>query len=236
MSDRARKCLIIAAGRGSRLASGGLPKPLFRLLGLSLIERALVNATRAGLTEFVVVTGYQSDRVTASLDRLAKRRGLNITHVVNEKWDGGNGLSVLAAREAIGDDTFVLLMADHLVDVSLLSGLRDAELEAGEVCLAIDSNLLNPLVDLDDVTKVRTRDGQLEAIGKNLEHYDAFDTGCFLCSADLFSALDQARNQEGDESLSAGIAFLAVRRYRTLGRAGKDARSRHRRCILDRRG
>lgn len=211
MSDRARKCLIIAAGRGSRLASGGLPKPLFRLLGLSLIERALVNATRAGLTEFVVVTGYQSDRVTASLDRLAKRRGLNITHVVNEKWDGGNGLSVLAAREAIGDDTFVLLMADHLVDVSLLSGLRDAELEAGEVCLAIDSNLLNPLVDLDDVTKVRTRDGQLEAIGKNLEHYDAFDTGCFLCSADLFSALDQARNQEGDESLSAGIAFLAER-------------------------
>jgi CDP-L-myo-inositol myo-inositolphosphotransferase len=64
-------------------------------------------------------------------------------------------------------------------------------------------------VDLDDVTKVQTSDGQLEAIGKDLERYDAFDTGCFLCSSELFSALDQVRMQEGDESLSAGIALLA---------------------------
>ena len=211
MSDRARKCLVIAAGRGSRLASGGLPKPLFRLLGLPLIERTLVNATRAGLEEFIVVTGYESDRVTAFLDDVAQRRGITITHVLNEKWDGGNGLSVLAAREAIGDDPFVLLMADHVVDVSLLRGLLNEELEPGGVCLAVDRDLHNPLVDLDDVTKVRAKDGHLEAIGKDLEHYDAFDTGCFLCSPGLFSALEQVQNQEGGESLSVGIASLAER-------------------------
>ena len=211
MSDRARKCLVIAAGRGSRLASGDLPKPLFRLLGLPLIERTLVNATRAGLEEFIVVTGYESDRVTAFLDDLALRHDINISHVINEKWDGGNGLSVLAAQEAIGDDPFVLLMADHIVDVPLLRGLLDEELEPGGVCLAVDRNLRNPLVDLDDVTKVRASDGHLEAIGKDLEHYDAFDTGCFLCSPGLFSALDQVQKQEGGESLAAGIAFLAER-------------------------
>jgi choline kinase len=211
MSDRARKCLVIAAGRGIRLASGDLPKPLFRLLGLPLIERTLVNATRAGLEEFIVVTGYESDRVTAFLDDLALRHDINISHVINDKWDGGNGLSVLAAQEALGDDPFVLLMADHIVDVPLLRGLLDEELEPGGVCLAVDRNLRNPLVDLDDVTKVRASDGHLEAIGKDLEHYDAFDTGCFLCSPGLFSALDQVQNQEGGESLSAGIAFLAER-------------------------
>lgn len=209
MSERAKKCLVIAAGRGSRLASGGLPKPLFPLLGLPLIERTIVNAKRAGLEEFVVVTGYDSARVTALLDRLAVRRGITITHVVNEKWDGGNGLSVLAAREQIGDEPFVLLMADHVVEVPLLSGLLNESLEAGGVCLAVDRNLNNPLVDLDDVTKVRAAAGQLEAIGKDLEHYDAFDTGCFLCSSDLFTALAQAQKREGDESLSAGIAILA---------------------------
>jgi CDP-L-myo-inositol myo-inositolphosphotransferase len=209
MSERAKKCLVIAAGRGSRLASGGLPKPLFPLLGLPLIERTIVNAKRAGLEEFVVVTGYDSARVTALLDRLAVRRGITITHVVNEKWDGGNGLSVLAAREQIGDEPFVLLMADHVVEVPLLSGLLNESLETGGVCLAVDRNLNNPLVDLDDVTKVRAAAGQLEAIGKDLEHYDAFDTGCFLCSSDLFTALAQAQKREGDESLSAGIAILA---------------------------
>jgi len=209
MSDRARKCLVIAAGRGSRLASGGLPKPLFPVLGLPLIERTIVTAKRAGLEEFTVVTGYEGDRVTQFLDRLALRRGIAITHVVNEKWDGGNGLSVLAAREAIGQEPFALLMADHVMDVPLLSGLLDESLEAGGVCLAVDRNLSNPLVDLEDVTRVRASDGRLEAIGKNLERYDAFDTGCFLCSSDLFSALDQVRVREGDESLSAGIALLA---------------------------
>lgn len=211
MSDRARKCLVIAAGRGSRLASGGLPKPLFRLLGLPLIERTLVNASRAGLEEFIVVTGYESERVAAFLDDLALSRGITITHVVNEKWDGGNGLSVLAAREAIGDDPFVLLMADHVVDVPLLRGLLDKELEPGGVCLAIDRKLRNPLVDLEDVTRVRASDGHLEAIGKDLEHYNAFDTGCFLCSPGLFFALDQAQNREGGESLSSGITILAER-------------------------
>lgn len=209
MSRRARKCLVIAAGRGSRLASGGLSKPLFSLLGLPLIERTLVSAQRAGLEEFIVVSGYEGDRLTEFLNLLALRRGITITQVVNEKWDGGSGLSVLAAREALGDECFVLLMADHVVDVALLSGLLSEPLEEGGVCLAVDRNLNNPLVDLDDVTRVRTSDRQLEAIGKELERYDAFDTGCFLCSPDLFSALDQARAKEGDESLSAGIAVLA---------------------------
>lgn len=60
ISDRPRKCLVIAAGRGHRLASDGLPKPLFRLLGLPLIERAIVTGKRAGLEEFTVVTGYDA--------------------------------------------------------------------------------------------------------------------------------------------------------------------------------
>ena len=209
MSSRARKCLVIAAGQGSRLASGGTPKPLFPLLGLPLIERTIVTAKRAGLEEFIVVTGYEGDRVRQFLDRLTLRRGITISHVVNEKWDGGNGLSVLAAREAVGDEPFVLLMADHVVDGPLLSGLLRESLDADAVCLAVDRNLSNPLVDLDDVTKVRASDGRLEAIGKDLDRHDAFDTGCFLCSPDLFSALEQVRERGGDESLSAGITLLA---------------------------
>ena len=86
----------------------------------------------------------------------------------------GNGLSVLAAREAIGNEPFALLMAGHVVDLPLLSELLNEPIEAGSVCSAIDRNLSNPLVDLDDVTKVRATDARLEAIGKDLARYDAF--------------------------------------------------------------
>ncbi len=51
------KCLILAAGRGSRLAGEGDSKPLVTVAGLSLIDRTIATAQRAGFTDFYVVTG-----------------------------------------------------------------------------------------------------------------------------------------------------------------------------------
>ncbi|MFV1968710.1 MAG: NTP transferase domain-containing protein, partial [Pirellulaceae bacterium] len=38
------KCLILAAGKGSRLRQRGNSKPLIRLLGIPLIERTIRSA------------------------------------------------------------------------------------------------------------------------------------------------------------------------------------------------
>ncbi len=53
------KCLIIAAGRGSRLSNKGDSKPLVSLLGLTLIERIILTAKRSGITDFYIVTGFE---------------------------------------------------------------------------------------------------------------------------------------------------------------------------------
>ncbi len=209
MSETVRHCVVIAAGRGSRLAGNGPPKPLFRLLGLPLIERAIVTAKRSGLENFIVVTGYDGVRIRKFLDRLAIRREITLTHVVNEDWNAGNGISVLKVREAIGAEPFVLLMADHLVGPRLLPELLASPLKEGTVRLAVDFNLRNPLVDLADVTRVGAEGGRLKTIGKHLEDYNAFDTGCFVCSPALFAALERARERDDDETLSGGIRVLA---------------------------
>ncbi len=209
MSDRVRQCVVIAAGRGSRLASDDIPKPLFHLLGLPLVERTLVTAQRAGFDDFTVVTGYDGTRIRTFLDQLAVRREMTVTHVVNDEWNAGNGVSVLKAREAVGEEPFVLLMADHLVSPQLLSELLAAPLKEGTVRLAVDFNLRNPLVDLADVTRVWAEGGRLKTIGKQLEDYNAFDTGCFVCSPALFAALERARERDDDETLSGGIRVLA---------------------------
>ncbi|MCK4486295.1 MAG: NTP transferase domain-containing protein [Desulfobacterales bacterium] len=57
------KCLIIAAGQGRRLSAKGDSKPLIPLLGLSFIERVILTANKAGLTDFYVVTGYNGEEV-----------------------------------------------------------------------------------------------------------------------------------------------------------------------------
>ena len=88
------KCLIIAAGRGSRLSSRGDSKPLVPLLGLSLIERVILTEQKSGPTDFYVVTGYNGEKVRHYLNRFSQRSNIPITHITNEEWEKGKGISV----------------------------------------------------------------------------------------------------------------------------------------------
>ena len=128
------KCLIIAAGKGSRLEQKYNCKPLIPVLGIPLIERVIRSAMEAGADEFYVVTGYQGDRVRSFLSRLSDRLKINITSLTNKDWEKENGLSVLKAREYL-HGPFLLLMADHLFDPALARKLIKVPISNGEIAL-----------------------------------------------------------------------------------------------------
>jgi len=100
-------------------------------------------------------------------------------------------------------------MCDHLYDGDLLKRFKDMPINDGEACLAVDFNMENPLVDLEDVTKVEVKGEKIKKIGKFLKKYNAFDTGVFLCTQGIFQALEKSMVQKGDYSLSGGIQVLA---------------------------
>ena len=203
------KCLIIAAGRGSRLSNKGNSKPLVPLLGLPLIERTILTARKSGINDFFVVTGYEGEKVRSYLDKLGQRTNTNITHVINEEWEKGNGISVLKAKDLINEQ-FILLMADHLFDYSILEELKKEQISEDEIILAVDCNIeSNKLVDIDDVTKVLVEDSKITAIGKTISNYNAYDTGIFLCSPALFHAIEDSFLSTGDSTLSGGIRILS---------------------------
>ena len=204
-----RKCVIIAAGRGMRLSQRGPSKPLVRLLGMPLIERTIRTAARSGLTDFYVVIGYRAEEIRAFLTDLGTRMDVRITPVVNPDWEAGNGLSVLRARDFVGED-FVLLMADHVFDPAILSLLLDEPLAEVEVRLAVDYGVAtNGRVDVEDVTKVMVEGGRITGIGKEIDSYNAYDTGIFLCSPALFETIETCRRLGEGGSLSAAIRVLA---------------------------
>ncbi|MBW2414441.1 MAG: NTP transferase domain-containing protein [Deltaproteobacteria bacterium] len=204
------KCLILAAGRGSRLTAKGDSKPLVAVAGLPLIERTIATAQRAGFSDFYVVTGYKAPALEAFLSELSSRRNLSITPIRNPNWESGNGTSLLAARGAF-DGNFILLMADHVFEEDTLTRLSRQRLENGEVILAADFDVgADSPVDEDDATRVRTEDGRIVEIGKGIEPYNAYDTGIFLCSPDVFSAAEESA-RAGDDSLSGGIRAMAER-------------------------
>ena len=178
--------------------------------GLSLVERAIVTAHAAGADEFYLVCGHNCRKLVAHLEDVARRRSLVIHPVFNADYRKGNGLSVLCAHEFLAaEPRFVLLMADHVFEPELLSGLFREDPGPDEVVLAVDRDLSNPLVELDDVTLVETSGGRVRAIGKGLDRYDGFDTGAFVCTPAVFEALEESV-ATGDTSLSGGMRLLAA--------------------------
>ena len=204
------QCLIIAAGRGSRLAHRFPLKPLAPVAGTPLIERVMALVAGQGIREFVIVGGYRLPELETFIQQAAARLGVAATVLDNAEWRRDNGYSVLAARDVI-QGGFVMLMADHLFDGRLLGAVLDAAVGGDQVALAVDARVADhPYIDLDDVTKVLVRDGRIVEIGKRLASYNGFDTGIFRCTPALFAALEESVRR-GDGSLSGGIRVLAGR-------------------------
>ncbi len=202
-------CLIIAAGKGIRLRQRGDSKPLIPILGIPMIERIIRAALEAGADEFYVVTGYQGYQVRSFLERLAERLAIRITPLENEDWEKENGLSVLKARQVL-HETFLLLMADHLFEPSLARALTTLGLAKGEIALAVDEETCNPIVEMEDVTRVKVEAGKIRDIGKGLVDFNGFDSGVFLCSPAIFEAIEQSKEKDGDTTLSGGVRVLAA--------------------------
>ena len=203
------KALIVAAGQGVRLRGLAASKPLAKVGGVALIERVMASAAEAGVDGFVVATGYEGEALERALEPIAARLRLKVTCVFNPDWRGANGVSVLAAAGELAGP-FVLMMADHLFDPAILAELIGRTDPADGVVLAVDRRLDNPMVDLEDVTRVQTtRGGAIARIGKLIEPYDAFDTGLFRAGPALLEALRADVAGGGPGSISAGMQRLA---------------------------
>jgi choline kinase len=230
-----KRAVVLAAGRGSRLVSGEeIPKPLKPVAGVPLLVRILRTLQSEGITECVVVVGYRGDQIERAL--LAEPSiALELIFVENAQWDrGANGISVLAAKEWLGEDV-ILSMADHLYAPEIVRRLREADLR-GKNALAVDRDI-DRCFDLDDATKVRLDGDRITDIGKEIEVYDAIDTGVFRVNAKLVAELEKVFEKRGDCSLSDGVRALGDRRVRhsRRGRRALDRR-RHARGARARRG
>ncbi len=214
------KCLIAAAGQGTRMREKGDIKPLIELNGVPIIERVIQNLRTGGVDEFFVITGYRGTNVRSFLNDLAERENISITHIINEDWERSNGISVLKAKDVI-EGPFILTMSDHLFDPEIIKSLLNQDHESDTVTLCVDYNIENPVVDLDDVTRVNCTRTRIENIGKVIRDYNAFDTGIFYCHDVMFEALELSA-AEGDDSITGAMNVLGAQdKARTFDIAGQ---------------
>jgi choline kinase len=208
MSVIVRDAVILAAGNGDRFKNGDHhSKLLHPVAGQPLILRTIQTAAAAGIRSFCIVVGFEADRVQAAVDRHPVT-GTTVRYVYNPDWHLENGVSALAARGHCRERRFALLMGDHLFDPAVLERMLTLQLEPNVSVLAVDSSSADPAIAAE-ATRVRMTDGRITAIGKELDPWDALDTGLFVFSPALFDALEAARSA-GETTLSAGVQRLAA--------------------------
>lgn len=205
------RAVILAAGEGRRMGPHfGGPKPLIKLLGLSLIERNILTLKKCGITDFVIITGCYDEELKEALGD-GNQHQVRITYLHNPDWKLGNGVSALTFRELYEPgEKFILLMADHIFVPSVVEEfVQEAKkLGEGEVLLAADRRL--PLVwDLQECTKIDYAQGRARKLGKDLQEYNGVDCGLFAAHGVLLEALEKAKGEK-KYALTDAVNLLAA--------------------------
>jgi CDP-L-myo-inositol myo-inositolphosphotransferase len=193
--------VILAAGSGSRL--GGLPKPLVRVAGVTLLERAVATFRGAGLGRIVVVVGHGS----ASIREFVTERGLDVELAENGDFALGNGSSVLVgARAAAG--RFLVAMVDHVVEPEAVTRLLRS---CAPFALAVDTR--PDYCDVEEATKVNLEGDRVVAVTRELDDHDAVEAGLAVC--------DPAVAACAERSLLVGEATWNAVKRRWLAEGGE---------------
>jgi len=123
--------IILAAGRGSRLAKENPdepPKCLIEFGGQTLIARHLDQLNRLGVRSVDLVLGYDARRIIDHIATLDSRP--DVAFHFNPRYELGSVLSLLAASETLRSGKDVLVMdADVLFHPGILKRLLESPIE-----------------------------------------------------------------------------------------------------------
>src|SRR5262245_20865308 len=128
-----KKAVIPAAGLGTRFlpATKAIPKEMLPIVDVPTIQLVIDEAVRAGITDVIVVNGRNKHSIEDHFDHayelehtLRQRGGAKLADEmaaisklirlisVRQKQPLGLGHAVLCAREAVGDESFAVLLGD----------------------------------------------------------------------------------------------------------------------------
>jgi len=134
-----RKAIIPAAGLGTRFlpATKAVPKELLPIVDIPTIQYIVKEAVDSGIEDIIFVTGRGKNSILDHFDaypeledKLEREGKVDLLHLLREtstmarvisvrqQVPRGLGDAVLCAKELIGDEPFLVLLGDDLVDAT----------------------------------------------------------------------------------------------------------------------
>ena len=208
------KAIILAAGRGSRMAhlTEKEPKCLVHLRGKPLIEWQLEAIRAAGLTEIAVVTGYRNHRLSS----------YKLVEFHNKNWSKNNMLASLEhAEKWLRAEPCIVSYSDIFYDKSAITSLINC---SAPIAVTYDPNWLNvwkkrfedPLTDAE--TFLIDTSNQIIEIGnkpKNVEQIQGQYMGLLRITPESWEHLVSAlanlpKSMRDNISMTAALQYLIL--------------------------
>ncbi len=122
------QALMLAAGMGKRLGAytNNQTKCMVKVGGRTLLEHAADALREAGIRKFVIVVGYEGEKLMAfAREKLAD---FELDFVVNEDYATTNNIySLYLAREKLASDDTILLESDLIYEPRLIRMMAEAD-------------------------------------------------------------------------------------------------------------
>lgn len=161
-------CVILSAGMGKRLMplTKDLPKPLLEIDGMTLLERMIVNCINVNITDFILVAGYNKDKVYDIAPKLEDKYQISITIIDNDEYDVTNtSVSAYLASSYIEKNSlndFILINGDNVVEAEIIERIAKTAGTGLVVDNYKDLNEESFKLIIDD-------DGTIKEIGKEID-------------------------------------------------------------------
>ncbi|MDD5769710.1 MAG: UTP--glucose-1-phosphate uridylyltransferase [Candidatus Gracilibacteria bacterium] len=238
------KCVIPAAGFGTRFlpATKALPKEMFPIIDKPVMQMLVEEAISAGCTDIIIVTGRSKRAIedhfdsnfeleerldkSGKFDYLQTVKGLNtLANIVyvRQPYPKGDGDAILRTKNLIGDEPFLVLFGDDLIDNEVSGAKQLVETYYRKNNPIISTILVNDNeVSNYGIIEVKNNEGDVFSVAKFLEKPKASETksrygviGKYVLTPDIFDYLERVPNGK-DGELRLADAFELMRREKDI--------------------
>jgi len=195
------KAIILAAGEGSRMRplTYARPKVMLPVANKPILEHLLIEASQAGIREFIFVVGYCDEQVRDYFGK-GEKWGVNIVYC-NQRKQLGTADALKMTKDLV-DGNFLVMNGDIIVnrkDIKSLAIKSDNTLSVIEVKDASDLGMVK--LSKDKVVRI------YEKVKKPPSR--TANAGLYLFTPDIFSAISMtSKSPRGEYEITDSLQLM----------------------------
>jgi len=195
------KAVILAAGEGNRLRpiTSSRPKPIVPIAGKPLLEHTILGLISAGIDKILLIVGYKEALIKDYFGNGLDKFGIHIEYITQDKYLG-TAHATGYAKEFVGEDTFLMMYGDILVDPEVYKDIvrkfEESQSEGLMSLLEVKYPENYGIISLNSDNQV---DKITEKPSPDLNLGNLANAGIYIFNPLIFDAIDKTEKSIRDE-------------------------------------